>query len=408
MEISNGYHSYALYHAVAAVKETNQPDFSQMTLKEGKSESGILGIGLLRVPGTDMSYGISARYAEDSTEEEPVIRVKVQTASGPQDYDIHVKDVDPANATEIEMFALCNYVDDKGKGTGSTFGSWQTLNYYRNNAVYNGEFGESNTTEAFCTMRLDWTKMVQTMMKNYQEAGIYVQALQGQSLLSVLALFPDQKEKDKQAVGGDVQSTQSIVYEANRTARPAVNESDGTARSAADESAEAVQAAVKDSQITEKALEDAKRNAAASVYQMAAEECGETDKSNGIEKHSSDYYHEQAFNMVGSKAPETVKQAWMEAAREVGVNGMGIGANGMWTHISQMMVQRILNQSNGREADNVLGSTVESAMLAVGEALYNLEHPLAPYTPKSPQVKEAVEKEKEFYLVFLEKLKGIS
>lgn len=195
MEITNGHYSYTSYHynTAAAADEKHQtcPDFGQMTLKAGKSESGILGIGLLRVPGTDMHYGMSARYAEESTEEDPVIRVKVQTASGSQDYDIHVKDVDPADATEIEMFALCNYADDKGKGTGSTFGSWQTLNFYRNNAVQNGEFEESNTTEAFYTLRLDWTKMVRTMMKNYQEAGLYVQALQGQSLLSVFELFVD-------------------------------------------------------------------------------------------------------------------------------------------------------------------------------------------------------------------------
>ncbi|MBP3505351.1 MAG: hypothetical protein J6K43_03000 [Lachnospiraceae bacterium] len=191
MEISNGYHSYTLPHTVTTFKETTRPDFPQMTLKEGKSESGILGIGFLRVPGTDMSYGMSARYAEDSTEEEPIIRVKVQTASGPQDYDIHVKDVNPANATEIEMFALCNYADDKGKGTGSTFGSWQTLNFYRNNAVQNGEFGESNTINDFYTLGLDWTQMIQNMMKTYREAGIYVQALQGQSLLAVFKSFTD-------------------------------------------------------------------------------------------------------------------------------------------------------------------------------------------------------------------------
>lgn len=195
MEITNGYYAYTSnhYNTAAVVEEERRTctDFGQMTLKEGQSESGILGIGLLRVPGTDIHYGMSACYAEDSTEADPVIRVKVQTVSGSQDYDIHVKDVNPADATEIEMFALCNYADDKGKGTGNTFGSWQTLNFYRNNAIQNGAFEESNTTEAFRTLRLDWTKMVQTMVESYWEAGLYVQALQGQSLLSAFQTFTD-------------------------------------------------------------------------------------------------------------------------------------------------------------------------------------------------------------------------
>ena len=38
------------------------------------------------------------------------------------------------------------------------------------------------------------------------------------------------------------------------------------------------------------------------------------------------------------------KDAWMEAAKEVNANGMGIKKNGMLSHISQMMVQRLNKQ----------------------------------------------------------------
>jgi hypothetical protein len=48
---------------------------------------------------------------------------------------------------------------------------------------------------------------------------------------------------------------------------------------------------------------------------------------------------EKAFEMVGPNAPQEVKDAWMEAAKEVNANGMGIRGNGMMSHISQMMVQ---------------------------------------------------------------------
>ena len=60
---------------------------------------------------------------------------------------------------------------------------------------------------------------------------------------------------------------------------------------------------------------------------------------------------EKAFEMVGLNAPQEVKDAWMDAAKEVNANGMGIRGNGMMSHISQMMVQRLNKQLKG-ETEN--------------------------------------------------------
>ncbi len=113
---------------------------------------------------------------------------------------------------------------------------------------------------------------------------------------------------------------------------------------------------------------------------------------------------EKAFEMVGPNAPQEVKDAWMEAAKEVNANGLGIQRNGMLTHISQMMVQR-LNKTLKGETENfdILGDSVGSAIQATKQALYNLAHPIV-YTPRSIEVQEARIKEREFYNVFLEKL----
>ena len=46
-------------------------------------------------------------------------------------------------------------------------------------------------------------------------------------------------------------------------------------------------------------------------------------------------FNEKAFDMIGPNAPQDVKDAWMEAAKEVNANGMGIKKNGMLSHISQ-------------------------------------------------------------------------
>ena len=118
-------------------------------------------------------------------------------------------------------------------------------------------------------------------------------------------------------------------------------------------------------------------------------------------------YDERAFDMVGPNAPQSVKDAWMKAAQEVNANGLGIREYGMMTHISQMMVQRLGKVLKGEtENTDILGNSVESAIRATEQALYDLEHPIA-YTPKSIEVQQARIKEREFYNAFLEKMEQL-
>ena len=115
----------------------------------------------------------------------------------------------------------------------------------------------------------------------------------------------------------------------------------------------------------------------------------------------------KAFEMVGPNAPQEVKDAWMEAAKELNANGLGIRGNGMMSHISQMMVQRLNKQLKGEtENFDILGNTVESAIQATKKALHDLEHPVV-YTPRSIEVQQARIKEGEFYRAFLEKLEKL-
>lgn len=55
---------------------------------------------------------------------------------------------------------------------------------------------------------------------------------------------------------------------------------------------------------------------------------------------------------------------------------------------------------------DILGNTVESAIQATKQALYNLDHPLE-YVPKSIEVQQACMKEREFYVAFLDKLENL-
>lgn len=129
----------------------------------------------------------------------------------------------------------------------------------------------------------------------------------------------------------------------------------------------------------------------------------ETMEKKAAQNHTADY-DEKAFEMVAPNAPQEVKDAWMEAAKEVNANGIGIRENGMMSHISQMMVQRLTKMFKGEtEIVDVLGNTVESAIRATKQALYDLDHPLAP-SYRSIEAEQARIKEREFYVAFLEKL----
>ena len=132
----------------------------------------------------------------------------------------------------------------------------------------------------------------------------------------------------------------------------------------------------------------------------------ETMEGKAAQDKTTDY-DEKAFEMVGRGAPQNVKDAWMEAAKEVNANGLGIRGNGMMSHISQMMVQRLNKMLKGEtENFDILGNTVESAIQATKKALYDLEHPLAP-AYRTIEAEQARIKEREFYTAFLEKLEKL-
>ena len=162
----------------------------KMKMPETESkESEILGIGFLHNENNTVHYGMCAMYAEDYSEENPVIKVNVTRQGKTEEYRININEVNPRNASEIEMFALCNYADAKGIGPGGTFGSWPTLNYYRDNASHNVYFELTNGIDSFKSVKQDWMKMVRLMMKDYMDAGLFKQSLDGKGMLGIFERY---------------------------------------------------------------------------------------------------------------------------------------------------------------------------------------------------------------------------
>lgn len=291
-------------------------------------------IGLTTIPYSNMmSYGMKAQYAPESTKENPVIQVTSNYGGETVSYNVNVNEVNPENASQLEMFALLSYADDTGISKGGTFGSYQQMKNYSYNACSNGYiagYSESSFSsyETFMSGRFNWTGIISVMMEDYLSAGVYEQSQSCKNLLDVFEKFKTEN-----------------FYE----------------------------------------------------YEASQVESSET----GIVKSAK-----SELDSLGPNAPEAVRNAWNEAAAETGTNGLGMNKNGMLSHISQMMVMSLVKWQNTGSRD-ILGSSVETALSAAQEALYNLRNPLPSDRIKSPEVMKARAAEEQFYVAFIEKLQAV-
>ena len=156
--------------------------------------------------------------------------------------------------------------------------------------------------------------------------------------------------------------------------------------------------------------EAAKAEAGKSFAEIASQKAAEADKETVQEKTP------EIIDLIGPNAPDEVKQAWMEAEEEKGVHiakgGLYITSDGKHAYFTQLAgpISRKWLRGELNETDQVdlLGSSVESAINAVNEWIYGLDHPLAGQPAKSIDEQRLMMNERAFYEAFLEKLKGLS
>jgi len=202
MSLGISQHTYISMDYEAAAKLGRQKgNFAvQMAAAQGQAAQGaantepvVLGMAFLDVGG-NQSLGMTASYVTQSTSDNPIIQVGITFPGGVKEtYEVVIGEIDPSNATEMEMFALCNYNDAMGqKEVSSTFGSWHVLKNNGRNAELIGSFSMAHSVEEFTTVRQDWNVMVGSMKENYMEAGVFKQALDSDKLLEMFKEYMDE------------------------------------------------------------------------------------------------------------------------------------------------------------------------------------------------------------------------
>lgn len=118
-----------------------------------------------------------ARYAESSTATDPVIEVG--------DSEIHVNDVDPVHATQLEMFALMSYMEDTGLLEKQGIASFTKLRAYASQAEYNGVCSGIYDAQSFWDKKQNWSAIISNAKQTFSEMKeTYAQAVECETLLS--------------------------------------------------------------------------------------------------------------------------------------------------------------------------------------------------------------------------------
>ena len=168
--------------------KTSVDDFASMGSATLLSESSDNGkrIGLTAVG----NVGYIAMYADSSTEQEPIVKVG--------DYEVRVKDVDPNNATKMEMFALMSYMDDKGLTNNQGMKSFNKMTAYSSQAEYNGYCSGISDENAAWTVERDWIGILGNAKETFFSIPqTYNQGLECEKIIENLKKWSDTSSDDE-------------------------------------------------------------------------------------------------------------------------------------------------------------------------------------------------------------------
>lgn len=168
---------YNMYSAAITKAENDKTFKMGIATREATGNGDGKNIGVMAIG----NQAYLAQYSENSTPAKPIVKVG--------DYEVSVNDVNPENATEIEMFALMSHLDKTGQSQNEGMSSFSKMRTYSQQAECNGFCsGIADAHEAWNSKR-NWTEIIENARKTYSQSlipEIYALTRKCDSLLDVM------------------------------------------------------------------------------------------------------------------------------------------------------------------------------------------------------------------------------
>ena len=182
MSIGAVGYSTDIYRAGYSKNSSNDSVSKYMTMglatQETTSSNDGKTIGLTTAGNT----GLLAKYADSSTSDEPIIKVG--------DYEVRVNDVDPNNATELEMFALMSYMEDVGMIEKHGMASYSKMKAYASQSEYDGVCSGIYDEQAFRDKKQNWFAIIDNAKQTFSGmTETYSQSVECGKLLSYFEMW---------------------------------------------------------------------------------------------------------------------------------------------------------------------------------------------------------------------------
>lgn len=176
-QTAEGAGKYDMYSAAITKAESDKTFKMGTATREATGNGDGKNIGVMAIG----NQAYLAQYSENSTPAKPIVKVG--------DYEVSVNDVDPENATEIEMFALMSHLDKTGQSQNEGMSSFSKMRTYSKQAESNGFCSGIADADKVWDSKRNWTEIIGNARKTYSKSlipGIYALTRKCDSLLNVM------------------------------------------------------------------------------------------------------------------------------------------------------------------------------------------------------------------------------
>lgn len=284
-------------------------------------------------------FKMTAEYADDFSQDMPLIKVTIGNAEEKQEYFINIDEIDPRDASVIEMFALFGYADAHEKNMGFSSSLWDTLSgYVQSNTSYT-DMNHVELIDKSYKQKSDWIAMVEETRNEYMVSGLYKQVADGNKLICLFEQYgmPDTVEMSYMDADHWIPAS-NYTSQIATDCEWAVIEIDGNGElryiNFMDEEAGWSMKITQEQLAKAMALGDefAMYISDKSFWDNYLNSDISLDKLKDITEKIN---QKSTYTDFFDKLPDDVKAAWQKAGEEAGINAFGIDDEGKLLYLSE-------------------------------------------------------------------------